>query len=819
MPLQPIASPTDQFIRSDATPDLRDANRLAQVAGALSEFDKTLTGIAQNQFQAHQQNSTLRAEADRTELALKNRDQLNAAVRSGKIREADNPWYMRQLKEGVARSEAVESLQGLSAAYEELPNRSKLTPSQVKDWAGQKLAGLADGRDVIELAAMSPILEQGTNRLLSAHVEFASREREIEMEQSFHTRLGQVLEQDGDKSAAINGLINEYGKNGVSFSKLNAWARGTILTQAAVDDDVAGAVQSLLSVKTPGGTLADTAETKLAIREISREIENRRIRAEAQSRAAREDETDAAVDELFQSIIQANPENPGIEIYRQIKAGKIPPALHAKLVSKVSATAAATEQFKGYEKNQAEESDKQAVIGVMSRAAANISEYLKDPNKEINLADFISDLSKINSPQAFAGVENLLQSTNGAMNNARLNRPDASPVPYSEILTALSEGNVSQTDLVQAYDSKRISDSQFLDLTDKLIRQRAEARKPSTTKESSTRDLTYINQSIIRAFDPEANDLGDLKENSQTAIDAIKGAQDDYDRILRDYVAKNPKASEEEIAQMREKATKYVVNRVQSAQQAVKAAPVVTPEQTNELNQKAEALGLPELGKLTENSTNLLRARDTAGEAMNLIRSAYGRVSGERAIKAVQSGAENDRATQTWIDRVDGDASRSSFFRLSHYTKGQSPSVFSRILVNPLPREWDPEKFYDNRWNATIQAQYFEDRLTKMRPQYDAILTQFGTTKKAAPESAEFVKEYMRLSVMAASIRSVANYNTNELKLAMKDNPESWRFIPVFSSEAELRARGPKVIKELGIEVKHIADFTQTQMNLLQDRE
>ncbi|MGC4033624.1 MAG: hypothetical protein QM754_18205 [Tepidisphaeraceae bacterium] len=265
IPLRPVAQPTNQFIAPNLkAPSNQTAAELAALGNALGQIVPELNNTFARRHEADVEGAKARARADFQQRRYQNTKALKAAVDRGEIAEADNPWYITQLRQDIAANEATERVRQMQVDWESSPVRFSDNPEEVEQWAHQQLAPVTDGRDAYESEAVFPVVQQGMGQLVGRHMEVRRAERQDERVANFTARVAQVL-QGRDPQAAtqqLRTLIDDarLTMSGADVNALVIKAAGE--TAEATGDE--GVLSILGNIKNAGagGTLADHPSVK-----------------------------------------------------------------------------------------------------------------------------------------------------------------------------------------------------------------------------------------------------------------------------------------------------------------------------------------------------------------------------------------------------------------------------------------------------------------------------------------------------------------------------------------------------------------------------
>lgn len=266
IPLQPVATPTNQFVAPSIRPPANNAaSQLSQLSSALSQVAPELSHVYANQFQSYVQGSQARANEDFQKQRFENTQALKKAVQDGKLPEADNPWYIVQLRQDVAANEAQDKVNQMRVDWENSPVRFSDDPRQVETWAQQQLASVTDGRDAYESEAIAPVVQQGIGSLVNYHMDVRREERQQERVQNFQTRVSNVLSSPDQSQAALalKTLIAD-ARQTMPGAAVNELVEKAALdsAEATGSDDVFKTLAQIPNTGA-GGTLADLPNVKI----------------------------------------------------------------------------------------------------------------------------------------------------------------------------------------------------------------------------------------------------------------------------------------------------------------------------------------------------------------------------------------------------------------------------------------------------------------------------------------------------------------------------------------------------------------------------
>jgi hypothetical protein len=163
--LNPVASPTDQFVRVGPTP----RSPLFDLASSLSEFEGSLQGLVADRMKEENDAEALRAEKQFIE---NNEENFAEAVRTGRIPAYASPSFVKSYKAAEGRKVARNLTSNIVQSYETWDGREADDASGYAPWvAAQVKQGLEGIEDPDILRSALPGVRSLTERLGAQHAQ------------------------------------------------------------------------------------------------------------------------------------------------------------------------------------------------------------------------------------------------------------------------------------------------------------------------------------------------------------------------------------------------------------------------------------------------------------------------------------------------------------------------------------------------------------------------------------------------------------------------------------------------------------------------
>lgn len=301
IPLNPVASPTNQFTAPRINPpSMQKASDLGQLAGALAKITPEVTEVLSRRQNAINQGSQARANKDFMQRRYDNMEALNKEVKAGNIPEADNPWYMVQLKQDVAANDANKAIEQAQVDWETSPVRFSDDPKEVETWARHTLSPVTDGLDATVSEAVVPVVERGVAGIVNQHAAVRRQEREEERVVNFTSRVASLMSST-DQAGATQELQSLIANARMTMpgAKVNQMVIAAAAESAqATGDEGPLALLSKIPNTGAGGTLADSPD----IKKLQAELPLIRFRREMEIQRAIEQQKEMELKQRHKAI-------------------------------------------------------------------------------------------------------------------------------------------------------------------------------------------------------------------------------------------------------------------------------------------------------------------------------------------------------------------------------------------------------------------------------------------------------------------------------------------------------------------------------------
>lgn len=261
---QPQAAPVDRFGSPEVRPPNQN-NNLAQLASALSSFNSSFAKVASQVQETRNEEERKKAMAEVMKLRLSNQEEFKKAIEEGRIKPMDTPWALVGYDQAIGAVAAEKASNELFDKYQQSGLQNENGTAGVEKFAKEHFAPLLEGRSQYELEAMVPRVNESTNKLLQAHSQFRSEERQKEMVLAISTEVGEIAKKgkagkltEQEFTASIQRIVAEKGAflpRTVLNTELASAAKA-----AAIDIGEPDLYEEILArVPTTGGkTLADS---------------------------------------------------------------------------------------------------------------------------------------------------------------------------------------------------------------------------------------------------------------------------------------------------------------------------------------------------------------------------------------------------------------------------------------------------------------------------------------------------------------------------------------------------------------------------------
>lgn len=270
--LQPVAGPVDLFAPAEVRST--EDNRLAQVAQALGRFSGSLQALGDAVHERQKSEAFAEARKEHLQRQYKNRDELNAAVKRGDLKQADNPWFMAAMRQFVTRDQVRTGLVGLEEEFatgaddETAQVRQSQSVRALDGWIGKRVAKLTEGMDPFSLTAAADSIDEWRGGFIGQQQNKWERVRLLATEIGLSRELGHAIGPLAHAAKAVGPQTPEQ-----SATLDEAWGRvqGVIDSAASVmaDPEVIrkNAMQTLaaLAISAESPEVLDTAMARLSI--------------------------------------------------------------------------------------------------------------------------------------------------------------------------------------------------------------------------------------------------------------------------------------------------------------------------------------------------------------------------------------------------------------------------------------------------------------------------------------------------------------------------------------------------------------------------
>lgn len=289
VPLSPVARPVNTFA-PETVQRPAEGNKWIDLAASLSRLEPSLHAIEERRHVRHVEGEQRRADEAIAKHQLRNMEQFRGAVKRGEIEQSTSPWFRVAIEKNLALIEADDTFRDVERQFETSPARHTDGDTAASEFFDTQTAGLLQNRSKFELAALAPAIVQARSSFLNRHHTLRSGERVVEHKNALHLRLSQALA-NGTPADEVNGIVQEAGLT-LHWPEVNKIAKDAVLSHAYVTRDADFAEKTLGAITTPGGNLAQTADTKLDIQQLRDRIDDEAYQEEVQAERRRNAQLD-----------------------------------------------------------------------------------------------------------------------------------------------------------------------------------------------------------------------------------------------------------------------------------------------------------------------------------------------------------------------------------------------------------------------------------------------------------------------------------------------------------------------------------------------
>lgn len=837
--LTPTARPTDQFAPGEVRAKAA-GGELLSLAQSLSGIAPELNGVIQRQFRFEVEQSRLQAMKDSAGDRFANMKALKAAVERGEVAESNNPWYMVALKQEIARKEGHAAATHAVNEYYRLGLQNQESLEAVEKHADAHLAPLVEGRDVWQMEVLAPQLEQAKAAIMQRHVSERTKLREDEREASFGTvnrtiADGYDPERDDDTvlSQVRSRLQAELDRAGdtIHWTKANRWISEAVAASALEKRDVRVARNLLAGLRTKdGASLADTAENKVMLERLGREIHNRRMEdlregSEA-NRLAVEKEKIALV-----QTMRGEAEKQGVPWYKvELTAEQLkghPEAVNAfiQLQTQYNTQKQANE---GVERNQ---KAKEISIPLYRDA---ISGTLTEQTRVKGL-DALASIGALGEADEFNRFKYYLEQDDDKI--------ETEPGLYVELRLAAEEGRLTTQALTNHRQEKRLSKNDFSRLSEMVIGGKGRGGGSGGNLADDRKLLeTLIAAPKMDGTHPNAWTSPEARRLDATHTLNVEKANEAYARELDDLM-QSPrwvKASSDEQKRLRSELLDSVSTTYSGTTQAKLLSARPRSETVPQLPvppPKTAVAGpaAPGIAAATK------KPDGTVGEASPFIDPVAAPLSsdekaGLKDALRVEPGMTLEQAFQ-WSEHLDADltAGPPAPRTPQLWQQASEDAFWAKLSRTALWRPGPPDKKYDglqppttadekHDWDEMKNEIARRDRavaaIEKLRPvvadakvQSDALVEK-SRTAPLTPSEQRTLRQLTVMRATYADVRRTVGYTVGEVKAMGEDG---WRHAPMFANNRDLFERGGKIASELGLARFQLDAFITTQRRLIDE--
>jgi hypothetical protein len=797
-------------------------------------------------------------------LEYKNQQAWKEAVKNGDVKYGDNPWFMRGLKESVAAVEADKAANDLLNDYSQSDVQHSDDIKPVEDLIAQHFAPLKEGRDVDELRSMAPVLQDAANRLVQTHINRRSHERVEEASAAVASQIGSVFEQfrNSDISAGTEGaktlsaVLDDIAKDKGRFL---LWPDvNKAINESAAAESIARGDPSFIEnvqklIKTPGGDLSGTAESKQLVSAVYSKIisQQRELRTgeRQQTKQNAEDFASAFLNQQLTQLAEVRKSNPNAKLedigltFAAISSLKISDPqkdeLRQRFISYVN-------QRDGQDDRQhtLQQRDKQEEKDVKQQAT---DEFAQSIGKRMSAGVMISPKEALGlyaraGQLGFSTLENTQQAVDNF--NKSLNRGESDPAVRSTLLDKWSKGDLGYEDVHSHWDSLSTQDQEkfsgILATADKKTNNGILGDHGLVTMEAQALNDRVL---LSTALAHEYNSVGDFEKNDPSGFSLAKQkaenakvayleAMEGYSRTAQDKTFPTMmKVSDAFASRMSPPGTmsREKFDAALNAPVEVKATTTPKPEENTTLKPKTVD-GDPFVGSISPDTLHkfdhLLRtqAQSETGSA------------GQPLPTFFEAGSSS--SNRRWQHEMYGDRV-AAWSDLNELRYDRSLREQNSALARALPRAYGPlegPSQETTRYEASVAFRKLQGRRqalasriegTGLVDSFQKRLDSFNNghiptfdEKALLIRDASLIQEY-------TDITREVGYTPEEVK---RLGESAWRSFPMFANKSDMVEDafgygGPKgmtraqwVAQESGVPTEQVREFMAVQATLLSQR-
>jgi hypothetical protein len=851
--LQPVAQPTNQFYHPEVRQGTGASSDLIGLAQGLSALEPSLMGVAgtlDNWQTQREQALRQQMHGEVQKLGIKNKQDLMAAVKAGKIPWSDNPWAMVGLKESVARVEADRASRELFDQYSRDPIQSNDSPSQVEAWASQKLSPLLQGKDPYEMAVLGPAVEDATNRLVTYHIEQRAQQRKQELVATKQAELSAMLDAvpadaTPDQLSAVQAHIAQWADDAAGYiprEVLNATIADTAKDYALSSQRPEVFNTVLGSIKTTGGkTLADTAQNRLMDEEIhsqltAKQAENYRLSL-AQHQQQMKAFASATMDVANAKLVAYRQAHPGVQAsfadvgfdldyVDQMQAKGLDPDFADSLRQALLTREGQYQDQAGRVQQKKKQEDQTQLDQLSGNFMAALSQKVQAGQK-LTAADIIPFAMKA---QSLGGMSAASDMERLGYDFGRLDpRPESDPEALDHLRRTWAEGKPVGGDLASLWN--KLTPKDQADWADKAHTQiKTGSASPSGTASGTTltASVSSLKDRILYGYRTRANlGLKDFPDSDQytAAVDSANAGEmvfrQAYDEYLNSPEGQTASTLQkiDTIHQLEDKTAKMFGG--PSREEFAKAS--ISAVEAN----KAKAAEKP----VVQEKPTQFPAIEEAAKSEPLLK-----LVGHPALEFLpQIGI-----TPATLDKDRGNlkAIGTSAWDNWMHTGGTDPSdplnQYFRSLAAPFAKYPIPYASASQNRNmlngAKLDPVVAREKAVQFRQALKAQMIQSGTIEhfqkmmetfqKRGQDGQFFItpEEKKTLYAYAEQIQRYALLTTDagiDVQEAKQMGPGAYMTLPMFATEDEFRAKRDEVAKELGLTQETAPAWGDRQLELI----
>lgn len=808
--LQPTARPVDAFYRPDIAKPEPPA-LLAELAHALSEVAPQLQPIVDRRGAAYVEGSQMRAKADAAVRRFSNMTALKEAVDAGQIDERDNPWYMVQLKQEVARHEAEQAAAAARVAYynDESGIKFQDDPAAVERFLNERFASVVQGRDVWEMEALAPALEHAGKQIVSEHIRNRQEQREQERGISFQNTVSSFLNKidketldeawEGHDSPALTRVqqvqsalqnLIDRSRMTVHGPKLDRWLIEAAVNTGIMREDERFYRNILSQIKdSSGNSLNDSHEAKAIMEQADErihEIKRRRVREEAEDERLAEEKEQKAALGAFQKIIDANP---GVDIMDlKVPFSAMSPTVRRNLELIQQQTAQQQRSNKAY-------ASQELTNYILKELVQGVSTNTIPPDRELELTVALAAEGEIGSVGYIASLKDRQRNDNWG--------PTSKETEIS-LYERLRAGTLSPKDVIQ-----EMSDGN-LDKADAHRWMQQALAVQSGQGRGALADENYVNtlgQLIFAKFsDSDGREVSDIR-NDPALHERMVASRVAYEKQTSEWLRNNPSATPLE----RDKAFTEMMNTV-----AKNYGGYQYDEWQEKVQRKVEA---PVVSTPTKQQNG--KPVDPVIDSIRSVDPILGQLSNEDVLELqrVRQGASggytpNLAPTVTFPVQMNFDKLRFEF-NAYEYRQQYDPIGLVIHLKDKVKTEAEQGFLERDFQNALLRKKMLRSVITNQNV-VNRLKTELTATRKKVELTPEDQKRVILLDNLLreyAVISTHAGYSVDEVQAIGRG---AWLRLPMFINVHDLAKRGQSVATELGLKSEQeIGSFVAAQRTLL----